>query len=122
MVSFTKDTVASRSYTQFVCVYDGAMALLSALNQIFPALSRAAIPLEESPQLRPTIPVNCLPHSTGNYHPLETQPRKCRVSIVYWTGTRAFTEPCNRPKKKSPSPKIPRSRGIPSLLRRHGPV
>jgi len=122
MVSFTKDTVTNRSYAQFVCVYDGAIALLSALNQIFPALSRAAITLEENPQLRPAIPVNCLPHSTGNYHPMETQPRKCKVSIVYWTGTRAFTEPCNRPKKKSSSPKTPRSRGIPSILWSLGPV
>ena len=44
MVSFTKDTVTNRSYAQFVCVYDGAIALLSALNQIFPALSRSQNP------------------------------------------------------------------------------
>ena len=116
MVSFTKDTVTNRSHAQYVCVYDGGIALLPALNQILPATSRATIRLKENPQLRPATPVNCLPHSTGDYHPLETQPRKCNVSITYWTSTRAFTEPRNRPKKKPSSPKTPRSRGIPSIL------
>jgi hypothetical protein len=122
MVSFAKDSVTNRSHAPYVCVYDGAIVLLLALNQSLPALSRAAITPEENPQVRPATRINCLSHSTRNYHPLETQPQKCKVSIVYWSSTTAFTEPCNGPKRKSSSPKTPRSRSIPSILWSLGPV
>jgi hypothetical protein len=122
MGNFAKDSVTNRNSTRHVRVFGGAIALLVALNRILPALSRAATTLKENLRLRPATPVNCLHQPTGIYHPLETQPRKGKVSLIYWTSTRAFTGLCNRPRKKSSSCKTLRSRGISSMLRSLLPV
>src|ERR1700687_1916523 len=43
--------------------------------------------LGENLQLRAPPPVAGLPHSTRIHHPLETQPTKGKVSLIYWTTT-----------------------------------
>src|SRR6266478_2383527 len=49
-----------------------------------------AATLGENLQLCEATPVSGLPHPAGIYHPLETQPRKGKVSLIYWTSTTPF--------------------------------
>jgi hypothetical protein len=53
-----------------------------------PVLNRQLLRWEKAYNcVRATSPVPVLPHSSRVHHPLETQPSKGKVSLIYWTST-----------------------------------